>query len=70
MTPEGKPDPTTDSTPQPLDKGTVKPGTSPAPQVSAPTTGNANTTPGKPDPTTNPTPQLADKGMVKHGTSQ
>ena len=66
----GKPDPTTNSTPQPLDRGTVKPGTSPASQVSAPTTGNANTTPSKPDPTTNPTPQPADKGMVKHGTSQ
>jgi hypothetical protein len=43
---------------------------SPASQVSAPTTGNANMTPGKPDQSTNPTPQPADKGMVKHGTSQ
>src|SRR5262249_27685944 len=53
----GKPDPTTNSTPQPLDRGTVKPGTS---QVSAPTTDNANMTPGKPDQITNPTPQPVD----------
>src|SRR5262249_12035562 len=33
---------------------------SPASQVSAPTTGNANTTPGKPDQTTNPTSQPVD----------
>jgi len=43
---------------------------SPSSQVSAPTAGNADTTPGKPDQTTNPTPPPADKGMVKHGTSQ
>ena len=42
---------------------------SPASQLAAPTTGNADTTPGKPDQT-QPTPQPADKGMVKHGTSQ
>jgi len=40
---------------------------SPSSQVSAPTTGNAETTPSKPDPTTHPTPQPVDKGMVKHG---
>ncbi|HWC16932.1 MAG TPA: hypothetical protein VG498_07945, partial [Terriglobales bacterium] len=43
---------------------------SPSSQVSAPTTGNAETTPSKPDQTTNPTPQPTDKGVVKHGTSQ
>jgi cellulose synthase operon protein C len=42
----------------------------PAPQIPAPTTGTADTTPGKPDQTTHPSPQPVDKGMVKHGTSQ
>jgi hypothetical protein len=43
---------------------------SPSSQVSAPTTGNAETTPSKPDPTMHPTPQPVDKGMVKHGAFQ
>src|SRR5579864_3676231 len=64
-----KPDPTTNPTPQPVDRGTVKPGTLPASQVSAPTTGNANPTPSKPDPTMNSTPQPVDRGTVKPGTS-
>ncbi|MFL6437106.1 MAG: tetratricopeptide repeat protein [Terriglobales bacterium] len=42
----------------------------PVPQIPAPTTGTADTTPGKPDQATHPTPQPVDKGMVKHGTSQ
>jgi len=65
----GKPEQTTNPTPQPVDKGLVKPATSPASPVSKPTTANAETTPGKPEQTTNPTPQPVDKGMVKPGTS-